>query len=63
MKRHITGVNFITQNFDFYFECCFRKVALTQTDNLSKSIQSSSLSAAERQNLEIVIDKLEGKRK
>ena len=49
MKRHIIGVYFITKNFNFYFECYFRKVALRQTDNLPKSIQSSGLSAAEGQ--------------
>ena len=63
MKRHIIGVNFITKNFDF-FGCYFGNVALTQTDNLSKSIQSFSLSPAEEQDLEtIVIDKLEGRKK
>ena len=64
MKGRIIGVNFIMKKFDFYFGCCLGKNVLRQTDILSKSLQSSSLSAAEGQDLAtIVIKKLEEDRK
>ena len=46
MKGRIIGVNFIMKKFNFYFGCCLGKNVLRQTDILSKSLQSSSLSAA-----------------
>ena len=64
MKGRISVVNFILKKFDFYFGCCLGKNVLRQTDILSKSFQSSSLSAAEGQDLAtIVIKKLEEDRK
>ena len=64
MKGRIIGVNFVMKNFDFYFGCCLGKTVLRQTDILSKSLQSSSLSAAEGQDLAtIVIKKLAEDRK
>ena len=64
MKGRIIGVNFIMKKFDFYFGCCLGKNVLRQTDILSKSLQSSSLSAAEEQDLAtIVIKKLKEDRK
>ena len=64
MKGRIIGVNFIMKKFDFYFGCYLGKNVLRETDILSKSLQSSSLSAAEGQDLAtIVIKKLEEDRK
>ena len=64
MKGRINGVNFIMKKFDFYFGCFLGKNVLRQTDIFSKSLQSSSLSAAEGQDLAtIVIKKLEEDRK
>ena len=52
------------KKFGFYFGCCLGKNILRQIDILSKSLHSSSLSAAERQDLAaIVIKKLEEDRK
>ena len=64
MKGRIIRVNFIMKKFDFYFGCCLGKNVLKQTDILFKSLQSSSLSAAEGQDLAtIVIKTLEEDRK
>ena len=64
MKGRIIVVNFILKKIDFYFGCCLGKNVLRQTDILSKSFQSSSLSAVEGQDLAtIVIKKLEKDRK
>ena len=64
MKRRIIGVNFIMKKFDFHFGCYLGKNVLRQTDTLSKSLDSSSLSAAEGQDLATeVIKKLEEDRK
>ena len=64
MKGRIIGVNFIMKKFDFYFGCCLGKNVLRETDILSKSLQSSSLSEAEGQDLAtIVIKKLKEDRK
>ena len=50
--------------FDFCFGCCVGKNVSRQTDILSKSLQSSSLSAAEGQDLvTVIIKKLEEDRK
>ena len=51
MKGRIAGVNFIMKKFDFYFGCCLGKNLLTKIDILSKSLHTSSLSAAEGQDL------------
>ena len=62
MKERIIGVIFIMKKFDFYFRCCLGRKR--QTDILSKSLQSSGLSAAEGRDLAtIVTKKLEGNRK
>ena len=64
MKRRIIGVNFIMKKFDFHFGCYLGKNVLRQTDTLSKSLDSSSLYAAEGQDLATeVIKKLEEDRK
>ena len=64
MKGRVIGVNFIVKKFDFYFGYCLGKNILRQTNILSRSLQSSSLSAAEAQDLAtIVIKKLEEDKK
>ena len=60
MKGRIIGVNFIMKKFDFYFGCCLGKNVLRQTDILSKSLQSSSLSAAEGQDMATIVENLRG---
>ena len=55
MKGRIIGVNFIMKKFDFYFGCCLGKNVFRQTDILSNSLQSSSLSAAEGQDLATIV--------
>ena len=63
MKGCIIRVNFIMKKFDFCFGCCLGKNVLRQNDILSKSLQSSSLYAAEGQDLAtIVIKKLEDRK-
>ena len=62
MKERIIGVIFIMKKFDFNFRCYLGRKR--QTDILSKSLQSSGLSAAEGRDLAtIVTKKLEGNRK
>ena len=47
MKSRITGVKSIMAKFSFYFGCCLGEKILRQTDNLSRALQSSSISAAQ----------------
>ena len=47
MKSRIIGVKSIMAKFSFYFGCCSGENILRQTDNLSRALQSSSISAAQ----------------
>lgn len=47
MKSRIIGVKSIMAKFSFYFGCCLGEKILQQTDNLSRALQSSSISAAQ----------------
>ena len=47
MRGRILGTQSKMNTFDFLFECILGKIILKQTDNLSKSLQSLTLSAAE----------------
>lgn len=47
MKSRITGVKSVMTQFSFFFDCCLGEKILRQTDNLSRALQSSSISAAQ----------------
>ena len=51
MKGRINGAKSKMKTFDFLFGCVLGKTILKQTDNLSKSLQSPTLSAAEGQEI------------
>ena len=51
MRGRILGAQFKINTFDFLFGCLLGKIILKQTDNLSKSLQSPTLSAAEGQEI------------
>ena len=51
------GVKTVMKRFSFFSGCCLGRRILQQTDNLSKSLQQSTLSAAEGQQItKIVVD-------
>ena len=47
MKTRLHGILVVMKKFDVYFGAALALLILSQTDNLSKSLQSSTLSAAE----------------
>ena len=49
MKARIRGVQSYMRQFKFIFGCRLGKMLLTQTDNLSRTLQDSSITAAEGQ--------------
>ena len=51
MRGRILGAKSKMNTFDFLFGCLLGKIILKQTDNLSKSLQSPTLSAAEGQEI------------
>lgn len=51
MKARIRGVQSYMKKFDFLFGCHLGKLLLSQTDNLSKTIQKPQTSAVEAQSL------------
>ena len=51
MRGRILGAQSKMNTFDFLFGCLLGKIILKQTDNLSKSLQSPTLSAAEGQEI------------
>ena len=51
MKARVIGVDTQTHTFDFLFGISLGSLLLCHTDNLSKSLQQKSLSAAEGQRL------------
>ena len=51
MKARVRGVKGIMPTFDFLFNCSLGERILKQTDNLSKALQNSNISAAQEQAL------------
>ena len=51
MRGRILGAQSKMNTFDFLFECILGKIILKQTDNLSKSLQSPTLSAVGGQEI------------
>jgi len=51
MKARISGVKAIMPKFSFFFGCSLGETILRQTDNLSKALQATEISAAEGQHL------------
>lgn len=51
MKARVRGVQAAMKTFDFFFGCMLGESLLRQTDNLSKSLQQTLISAAEGQVL------------
>ena len=59
MKARVCDVKAVMKRFSFFFGCCLGRRIFQQTDNLSKSLQQSTLSAAEGQQIaKIVVDTL-----
>ena len=50
-RARITGVKAQMEKFEFLFGLCLGECILRHTDNLSKTLQSPSLSAADSQQL------------
>ena len=57
MKSRINGVKSMMTKFSFYFGCCLGEKILRQTDNLSRALQSSSISAAQENKLAVDVVK------
>ena len=57
MKSRINGVKSMMTKFSFYFGCCLGEKILRQTDNLSRALQSSSISAAQGNKLAVDVVK------
>ena len=56
LKPRVQGVKAMMPKFSFFFVCALGELLLRQTDNLSKSLQDSRMSAVEGQALaELVI--------
>ena len=51
MRARITGVKAQMESFQYYFGVCVGELVLNHADNLSKSLQSKTISAAEGQKL------------
>ena len=51
MRARITGVKAQMESFEYYFGVCVGELVLNHADNLSKSLQSKTISAAEGQKL------------
>ena len=57
MKARIRGVRVVMKTFDFIFSCSLGESILRQTDNLSKTLQHSFISAAQAQELAMMVVK------
>lgn len=63
MRARITGVNTQVHTFDFLFGVSLGNLLLRHTDNLSKTLQHKSLSAAEGQRVaQLTLDVLQSLR-
>ena len=51
MKARVRGVKSYMETFDFLFCCSLGERLLKQTDNLSRALQNSTISAAQGQQL------------
>ena len=51
MKARVRGVKSYMETFDFLFCCSLGERLLKQTDNLSRELQNSTISAAQGQQL------------
>ena len=51
IKTRIRGVQSQMSKFDFYYGVVLGELILCHTDNLSRTLQKSEISAAERQNV------------
>ena len=51
MRSRIQGVSSCMRSFNFFFGVSLGKLLLRHTDNLSKTLQASSISAAEGQKI------------
>ena len=59
IKVRLQGVKAVIWTFQVLFRCSFDKIILKQTDHLSKTLQNSSISAAEGQEMaHLVIETL-----
>ena len=52
MRSRIHGVSSCMKSFDFYFGVSLGELLFNHSDNLSKILQSASMSAAEGQKIE-----------
>ena len=51
MRSRIIGVSACMKSFDFFFGASLGELLLSHSDNLSKTLQSSTMSAAEGQRI------------
>ncbi len=51
MKARIRGVAAVMESFEYFFAISLAELLLRHSDNLSKTLQSSSISAAEGQKI------------
>ena len=51
VRARVNGVKSQMQSFDYYFGICIGELILKHADNLSKTLQSSTISAAEGQQV------------
>ena len=59
MKSRLQGVRGVMSTFQFLFSCSLGKIILKKTDNLSKTLQNPSMSAAQGQKIaHLVIETL-----
>ena len=54
MKTRLIGILAVMKKFDAYYGLALAHLILAQTDNLSKSLQNSTLSAAEGYSLAMI---------
>ena len=58
VRARVTGVQALTETFDYFFGVCIGKLVLGHADNLSAALQKSTISVAEGKsvgsNLEVV---------
>ena len=51
LRARIIGVKAQMESFNYYFGVCVEELVLNHADNLSKSLQSKTISAAEGQHI------------
>ena len=58
MKARLQSVKAVMSTFQFLFSCSLGKIILKQTDNLSKTLQSPSISSVQGQKIANLVTKM-----